>query len=150
MSKKENEELKAVMFQDETDPVKRQAMLDTNCLEKEERPVKHYYDEVAISEMRKEYSDNAVKIFKALEELAEAKARIKGIVKPLIEQNNYLLRNIREGYNEIEEEVYMFDFQEIGMMAFYDKNGELVDSRRLKPDEKQTNVVSMSRKAGNG
>lgn len=140
----ENHQLDTIMFSEESDLIKRKAMLEANCLEMQEMPVKKYYDEVAISEMRKEYTENAAKIFKAMEELKEVQARIKGIIKPLVEQNSYLLRNIREGYNEVVQDVYLFDIQELGMMAFYDKNGELVNSRRLFPNEKQTNVVSMA------
>lgn len=151
MSKQKNEVLEAVMFASEEDLVKRKIMLENNCLEiEEEYPVKRYFSDVERSEFQREYTDNSIKIARAMAKLEEYKAEIKAIVKPLIEQNLYLLANVREGYSERPETVYLFDFQDLGMMAIYDEKGELVDSKRLLPNQRQTNVVSMARKSGNG
>ncbi len=151
MSKQKNEKLEAIMFADEIDLAKRKSMLEANCLDTEdEYPVKRYFNDAERSEFQREYADNAIKIARALAKLEEHKAEIKAITKPLIEQNHYLLTNIREGYNERPETVYLFDFQDLGMMAMYDDKGELVDSKRLLPNQRQTNVVSMSRKTAHG
>lgn len=151
MNKQKNEKLEANMFSDEIDLIKRKSMLETNCLDVEkEYPVKRYYDDVERAEFQREYSDNAIKLDRAMKKLDEYKAEIKSIVKPLIEQQHYLLTNIREGYSERPETVYLFDFQDLGILGIYDEKGELIDSKRLTPGQRQTNVVSMSRKMANG
>lgn len=147
---KEKRVMEAVMFAEEKDLKIRKVMLDSNCVAIEEMPVKYYYDEPGIAEMRKEYVDNSIKIARAMEELEDFKTKIKAIVKPLQQQNQYLHVNMREGYSEVNEKTYMFDFQDLGMMGYYNEKGELVDSRRLKPTEKQTNVISMANKTANG
>lgn len=47
---------------------------------------------------------------------------------------------------EIDEEVYLLDNQEEGMMLIYNALGEMLSSRKLSPNERQSNVITMSTK----
>lgn len=120
----------------------REAMLEANCVRTEEMPVKKFYTPEEIIEMRREYTENSIQIKRKMEELKKIKAEIDGYCKPLIESNTYLLTNIRTGHVEQDQQVYLFDDQKAGMMKFYDNRGEMVSSRRLTPEERQTRFNS--------
>jgi hypothetical protein len=118
----------------------REAMLDANCLRPEEMPIKKFFTGEEMIDMRREYSDNTIQIGRKNEELKKVKQEVDAHNKPLIDQNTYLINNIRAGYVEANQQVYLFDDQESGMMNYYDNQGELVYSRRLMPHEKQTRI----------
>lgn len=142
------QEIKGKMFQEIENIAEREAALEANCVRQEVFPVKKIFTEEEVNEMRRNYTQNAVEMNKQLEELERKKTEIKAKYKPLLEENKYLLSNIRTGFQEHDQQVYLFDFQEDGQMGYYDGNGELVYSRKLMPNEKQLNVISMAQRTG--
>lgn len=150
MSEKQDLKMSEQIFSEETDSSTKKIMLEANCLAIEERPVKHYYDENAMQEMRKEFVENSIKISRELDKFEEVKAEMKAIVNPLKEQNQYLQTNMREGYNVRDEKVYKFPFHEIGMIGYYSEKGELVEGRKMRPEERLNKVIPMNGKTNNG
>jgi peptidoglycan hydrolase CwlO-like protein len=118
----------------------REAMLEANCYNQEEMPIQKHFSEDEINEMRKTHVANSIAIKRKSEEFKKLKAEIDAFIKPLAEENNYLLQNVRAGYVEVNKQVYIFDDQETSMMNYYDNTGELVYSRRMMPHEKQLKI----------
>ena len=125
---------------DGIDPKDFEATLEANCLRPEEKVVKKLFEPDEIIDMRKQFMDNSIIIRRATEKLNKAKDEHKAEVKEPTDANAYLLANIRSGYVEVNQQVYLYDNQETGMMEYYDAKGELVESRRLTPEERQTRI----------
>lgn len=54
------------------------------------------------------------------------------------------LDDLKRGYSENDEQVYLFDDQERGMMDAYDADGNYLSSRPLYKDEQQTKILEMN------
>ncbi len=115
-------------------------MLEANCDLPEEKAVKKHFSAEELIDMRKQFSENAITIRKATEKLNLAKEAYKIETQESINGNTYLMANIRAGFVEVNQQVYSFVDQTAGMMKCYDNTGELIDSRRLTPEERQTRI----------
>lgn len=118
----------------------REEMLSAMCLRPEEQPVKKHFSEQEIIVMRRQLAENHIVIKKAGETLNEAKKIYNDAVSNPIKDNTYILQNLRAGYVEVNQQVYLFDDQENSMMNTYDCTGELIASRRLLPEERQQRI----------
>lgn len=74
------------------------------------------------------------------EEFKAVKDDFKDRLKPLQQQFQYHLSVVRTHQIQVTEEVYLIADHESGMMETYSKDGELILSRRLTPEEKQTRM----------
>lgn len=140
--------MEKLIFQDAPEGAQRQAMLEANSHSVEEQPVKEFFAEDEILQKRKKFADNAIEIRREEEKLAKLKAQSKGIIKPLQEENKSLLTDIRQGFVEVEQPVYLIADHVNGMMGYYDAKGELISSRKLMPSERQMNVFAIDKKDG--
>lgn len=94
---------------------------------------------------REKLTDNFIKISDLEAELKRTTKLLKTEQKPLIEENADLLQTIKTKTEEKSGILYHVDDQESGMMNSYDEEGNLVSSRRLRPDEKQSSIFSISK-----
>ncbi len=117
----------------------REKMLQDMATRTEERPVKKHFTPEDLTEFRKQYFDNALTQRKAVEILNKAKEIYNESVKLPIKENIYLSNNIRTGFVEVTEQVYLFDDTD-GFMYIYDNQGALLESRRLLPEERQREI----------
>ncbi len=127
------------LYQDTPDN-EREAMLEANCVRPEEKMVKRHFTHTEITDQRKQFLDNCVIIRRAVEKLNIAKDIFKQETSGVSNENEYLLNNIRSGFVEMKQQVYLFDDQEKGVMNYYDSRGEFLESRRLTPEERQTRI----------
>lgn len=100
-----------------------------------------------LTALRENLADNHIEIGKANDELAEAKKEHKDFVKPLQVENKEILKTLKTRYQEVTENVYKLPNHVSGMMEFVNEKGDIVGSRKLRPEERQGNVFSMSRAA---
>lgn len=135
----ENQKLGEPIFQDiaETD---REQALEANCLRPETQTIRQHFEPDELLQMRKQFMDNSIIIRRAIEALNKAKEEYKEAVKLPEKDNSYLLNSIRCGFVEVEAQVYLFDDQEKGFMYTYDRRGQVYESRRLAPEERQLRV----------
>jgi len=131
--------MQSKIFQD-TPIAEREAMIEANAHSSEVMPVQKHFTEEQINDMRRTHVANAIAIKKKMEEFKKMKAEIDAFIKPLADENNYLLANVRAGYVEVEQQVYLFEDHDNGMMLYYDNQGELVHSRRMLPHERQHRI----------
>lgn len=130
----------AKIFQDTPAGAEREAMLEANSYGNEEMPIQKHFKDDEINDMRRTHMKNSIEIKKKLEEFKLYKQEVDAFIKPLAEENTYLLQNVRNGYVEVNQQVYLFEDYEAGMMNYYDNSGDLVHSRRMLPHEKQSKV----------
>ncbi|WP_153799045.1 hypothetical protein [Foetidibacter luteolus] len=77
------------------------------------------------------------------EVLNEAKRVYKDAMSPLIEEKKEALKAIRTKHREVTGTVYKLPNYESGMMELVDETGEIIETRRLLPNEKQGRMFIM-------
>lgn len=75
--------------------------------------------------------------------LKDISATIKDELKLVKGKNVNLLREIRTGQKEVKGKLYHIANFDTSMMETFTAAGELIGSRRLRPDEKQQNVFQI-------
>ncbi len=86
---------------------------------------------------REQLTENCIKLSEFEDEKKEAMAGFKLKMDPLVKDNKWLLTDIKTRQTQVTGMLYHIADQEDGMMETYDENGELIGSRRLRPEEKQ-------------
>lgn len=125
------------LFKDET-AEQRLQMLQDNCYDTESGSYVRPLTEDDIAVRKDTLADNYNKIGTLTAELDLIKAEYKGKIEPLKQEMAIVADEIKSRTTEHNGTLYMFKDDESGMMGYYDDKGELVNSRRLRPDEKQT------------
>lgn len=96
-----------------------------------------------LDEYRENLTDSMVKIDQLESEFKMVKEEHAARIKPLKADNSFLLGIIKRRAIDITEQCYLIPDYDGGMMEYYNANGELVHSRRLKPEERQTSIKSL-------
>lgn len=88
---------------------------------------------------------------KATVELISKKSKIEGEygTKLLTKKIAELSEQINKGSIEIHEDVYVFCYYESGKAGVYNSSGHLMYTRAITPDERQTSIFSINKKAVN-
>jgi Pyruvate/2-oxoacid:ferredoxin oxidoreductase gamma subunit len=89
---------------------------------------------------------NSIKLSALQEELARVSEAIKIEIKKTKLDIKANLIDLRNGYVESEEECFLIDNQEDGVMEYYTEKGDMVFSRPLRPDERQEDAFSQQLK----
>jgi hypothetical protein len=115
----------------------REKMLEANCIAPEEKDIPKYFSPEEITQMRADFAGNCITIRKATEKLNKAKDEWKTETKPASDANEYLMKNIRLGFQEVKQQIYPMPDYDSKMIGYYDNTGTLIESRRMKPEEMQ-------------
>ena len=102
-----------------------------------------YYKQLTQEEMdvrREKLAENSIEHFELSEQLKEVKADFKEKMEPLIRDNHNLMKEIKTGQAEVEGEIFFVPDHDASMMETYNADGELISSRRLRPEEKQQRI----------
>lgn len=89
---------------------------------------------------REEFVDNSIVVSKLEDELAEKKKEFKNKIEPLKLINRSLQQEVKSKKKQVKGFLYHMADHANGMMETWDESGELVSSRRLRPDEKQARL----------
>lgn len=101
------------------------------------------YTEEEIGVLREIITDKSIELEDKNEQLKDIKKEFKDEIEPLKAEIKETLANVRKGSVEEMITVILVPHYESGMMHLYDKKSlELVDYRKLKPDEKQYTIQS--------
>lgn len=93
-----------------------------------------------MDEYRERLSDTLVEIDKHEIDFEVVKQEHRGIIKPLKADVGALLDVIKRRAVDVTEECYLIPDYDSSMMEYYNSEGELIHSRRLKPEERQTTI----------
>lgn len=66
---------------------------------------------------------------------------LKGELKNIAAETAQIIKQLRLGFIESEERLFLFFDQQSGDVDYYDSEGNFVKSRRMRPDEKQQALV---------
>lgn len=127
------------VFMPEVTPKERLRILRDN----HDSEVTKYYKQLSQHEMdvrREQLAENSINHFELSEQLKEVKADFKEKMEPLIRDNHKLMQEIKTGQAEVEGEIFFVADHEASMMETYNSDGEMIASRRLKPEEKQQRI----------
>jgi hypothetical protein len=115
----------------------RERLLSNMAAKKENRSYSRSLTQEEIDREKDQYASRAIELEDAIEtakaEAKSAKAQIEALKKIMEEKIN----KIRNGKEEAVGVLYGIPDQHNGKMLFYDKYGELINTRDLTPDERQ-------------
>lgn len=128
----------------------RAAMLKEMATKSEFQKVRRHYTQDERDQMKDFITSESISLMDAVEEFKKVQKEFNAAKKKLSTEITDALQRTKRGFSDNEEEVFMFDDQETGMMHIFDKNGLHISSRALYPDERQTRIVEMHRTGTNG
>jgi hypothetical protein len=137
--------MKKTLFQDK-EPNERLDALRANADKTEELTYTKSLTQIELDEFRENYSDKSIEFVTIEDEKKIVVEDYNKQLTPLNKQRETLLKIIKNKAIEIHGETFLFADFENGMMDYFDGNGELVYSRRLKPEEKQHTPIQSIRK----
>lgn len=140
--------MKHFLFSGNESPEEIKRILLDNCSGRDTTTFHRRLTEDEIKERSELLVDNMLSVSKADQELADAKEEHKNTVKPLLAANKTLLHELKSKHAEVEGTLYLLPNFESGMMEFVDENGDIIHTRKLKPDERQGNIIHMARAVG--
>lgn len=96
---------------------------------------------------REQFVDNSIEVSKLEDELNEKKKEYKNKIEPIKLINRGLQREVKTKKKEVKGQIFHMANHVDSMMESYDESGEMIASRRLRPDEKQVRMQVVDRKA---
>lgn len=135
------------VFMPDIDPQQRKMLLEQNADRIEQNEYLKPLTPEDLDLRREKLTDNAIQLSDLEEEKKEAMADFKAKIDPLTKENKGLLVEIKTRQAKVSGVLYHMANHEEGMMETYDENGELIQSRRLRPDEKQQSIFSIHKTA---
>lgn len=109
-----------------------------------------YYKDLTSDELdqkRETLVDNLIKLSNLQEQLEGYKESYRGQMKPISDENKTLQMQVKTRKQEIEGHLFHMANHEEGIMETYDESGDLVATRRLRPEEKQPKLFPISKTA---
>jgi hypothetical protein len=107
---------------------------------------RRHLTEEEITQLRAELSDTVIDIRRQESELREISQSYRERIKLLKQTLNRKIDSVEHAYETITGELTLVDDQDAGMMHYYNEEGLLVDSRRLRADERQTRLYPITSK----
>lgn len=128
------------MFQDRS-PKDREQLLRDNATKVENRTYLRALDSAEVIELQNAYTQKAIELSAADDDLKMHRENYKAIAKPLKVEMGQLIQGIRTSSEEVTEEVFLLADMDEQMMCYYNRLGELVYSRPLMQNEKQYSIT---------
>lgn len=132
--------MEKLMFQDRS-PKDREQLLRDNATKVESRTYLRSLDPAQVIELQNSFSQKAIELSAADDELKMHRENYKATAKPLKVEMAQLIQGIRTGSEEITEDVFLLADMEDQMMCYFNKLGELIYSRPLMQSEKQYSIT---------
>lgn len=135
------------IFMPEVETRARKLLLEQNADRVEETT---YLKRLTADELdlrRENLTDNAIALNDLNEEKKDVLATFKAKTDPLTKGNKLLLQELKSRQATVTGNIYHMANHEEGMMESYDEAGEMISSRRLRPEEKQQKLFPISKTA---
>lgn len=137
--------MKHFLFSGNESPEEVQRILIDHAEGSESMQIQRLLTEDELIELREEFVNNNLDIKRENEVLANAKKVHKDAIKPMVTSNKEILSTLNSKHKEVNEKVYRLPNFETGFMEYVNLSGEVVFTRRLKPEEKQGRVFPMAK-----
>lgn len=125
-------------------PDRREQMLRDNAVSVEKKTFVRHLTPEEVIKLHAEFSQKAVELNIAEDDLKAYRENHKAVVKPLKSEMSMLMKSIRSNSEELTEDVFLLSDMESQMMGYYNKLGELVYSRPLLASERQFSIIDQS------
>lgn len=125
-------------------PKDRADNLQAMAFETEETKYSKNLTQDELDERRERLTENYIKFSDLESEKKRVTEEIKAKQKPLQVDNVELLQTLKNKSERVEGVLYHVDDQDEGMMHSFDADGELISSRRLRPDEKVASMFNIN------
>lgn len=132
-------------FMPEVLPKDRKTLLQENASKVEETTYQKVLSPDELAARREDLADNCIKLNQKEDELKLIKDSFKIEMDPLKVHNKTLLTEIKTKQSTVDGILYHLANHDDGMMEIYDSEGYLISTRRLRPEEKQTNIFSLNK-----
>lgn len=126
----------------------REVLLRDNADQIVERSYTRLFDQLQVNERRAELANVSIQINELEDELAQARADIKGRIKPLLERHNRILDELKANGEWVKTDCYKFVDADEGKAAIYSPEGYKLEERPITPEERQRTVFSHLRMTG--
>lgn len=126
----------------------RAAFLNDNCDATQEMTYTRQLTSEELAECREKLTDASIKLADIAEEKKLAMDAFKEEAKPYEEIRTKQIKKLKHKSEVITGLCYKFIDEETRMVGFYNKEGDLVDSRPAFADELQRNIFQAARKTG--
>lgn len=121
----------------------RAEMLRDNADTIEEKGYMKSFSEDEIRERKDDLAQSVIGIAQIQQEKKDANDEFKSRLKPLEVDKNRLLEEIKNKAEFVNEECYKMVAHDEGMVGYYNSKGELIESRPIRADEKQSTIFQM-------
>lgn len=132
------------------DPKERLKYLESMCDDVLEDKFFKKLTSEEIAEIRTEFTDNALKIDDLADEKAEYMQDFKEREKPLKETHSRLAKQVKTGYKEVVGSLYKFVDHSIRMTFFYDKDGNMIETKTRPATDHELSQLTISHSRRNG
>ena len=127
---------------------KRKDFLSDNCDAVEPIGYRRRFNAEELSQKKEELANLSILINDIEEEKKDKMNEFKERLKPLNNNKQLLLSDLKDKAEFVNEDCFKFIDYEAKEVGYYNKLGELVYSRSIMPQEMQKTVFSITRKTG--
>lgn len=126
----------------------REEFLRNTCDGTEEVSYSRAFTLEELAEQRELLTDASIKLADIEESKRNAIAEFKDQAKPFVDQRANAIKNLRSKSEIVTEQCYKYFDEETKMVGFYNKEGNLVNSRPALPNEMQKTLFRVLEKEG--
>lgn len=131
--------MKDFLFHDH--PVEdRPQLLSDNCNAHEPQLIQIFFTDEELEEMKTDFADLSIESQAVEDELRELSKGLRAKIKQLSVQRRELIHLLKNKYREETQTVYLFSDHENNQMLTYNREGELISRRSLRPSERQRTI----------
>ena len=123
--------------------VAREAFLKDNCDKVEEKGYMKPYTPEELQQRKEELANASIEIAEIEQEAKEAAAHYKGKLKPLKKTRARMVGDIKSKSEYVKELCYKFVDQEARETGYYNREGDLIESRPATADEMQPTLFAV-------
>lgn len=125
--------------------VARESFLKDNCDKVEEKGYMKPYTPEELQQRKEELANASIEIMEIEEEAKATASRYKERLKPLKEHRARMVGDIKSKSEYVKELCYKFVDQEARETGYYNKEGDLIESRPATADELQPTLFGVIR-----
>lgn len=126
------------VFMPELTPEERLHTLRNNADNVEQTTYDRELTQEELDTKREMFVDNSIQISNLEDELNEHKESYKSKINPIKQVNKVLQQEVKTKKQKVKGTLFHMANHETGFMETYNEAGELIGTRRLRPDEKTT------------
>ncbi|CAA0253756.1 hypothetical protein V2605_03600 [Tenacibaculum maritimum] len=118
----------------------RKQILKDSCVKTETFTYPKQFTPEELSLKKDELSQQDIQLDNLEGEKKKVTTEFNNDIKELKNERKHTLTCVRTGMEEVTEQVFLLDDQEVGKMGYYNESGILVYERPLMPEERQLRI----------